>query len=139
MSLGTPAMHPNRSRIAKARCFSHMKGSKMMVCEYGYACYFALIDDILTDHPLAQGFNILDGHVVIQVPKVSPGKKYAVVRECMQIIHEFIGVLTNSLMQSLATQETILLTSRKFFCLLPQDSPPIFRLLQDCFCLGVCQ
>jgi len=31
------------------------------------------------DHPLAQGFNILDGHVVIQVPKVSPGNKYAVV------------------------------------------------------------
>ncbi|KAF7985608.1 hypothetical protein HWV62_3919 [Athelia sp. TMB] len=35
------------------------------------------IEDV--DHPLASGFNILDGHVVIKVPKVSTGSKYALV------------------------------------------------------------
>ncbi|KZP33417.1 hypothetical protein FIBSPDRAFT_847329 [Athelia psychrophila] len=30
-------------------------------------------------HPLASGFNILDGHVTITVPKVATGSKYAIV------------------------------------------------------------
>jgi len=31
------------------------------------------------DKPLAQNFEILQGHVVVKVPKVKPGKNYAVV------------------------------------------------------------
>ncbi|KAG1734861.1 uncharacterized protein EDB91DRAFT_573494 [Suillus paluster] len=31
------------------------------------------------DHPLATGFNILDGRVVIHVPKVTPGSHYSIV------------------------------------------------------------
>ncbi|KIM89191.1 hypothetical protein PILCRDRAFT_813102 [Piloderma croceum F 1598] len=31
------------------------------------------------DNPLAQGFNILQGHVVVKVPNVKPGKEFAIV------------------------------------------------------------
>lgn len=33
------------------------------------------------DSPLANGFDILDGRVVVKVPKVKAGKDYSIVRE----------------------------------------------------------
>jgi len=50
--------------------------------------YFVSIDDddLFLDHPLAEGFDILDGGVVIKVPKVKPGNEYSVVREYTKIV-----------------------------------------------------
>jgi hypothetical protein len=44
---------------------------------------FLFSDDILAEHPLAQGFDILKGSVKVTVPKVKPGHNYAVVGECI--------------------------------------------------------
>jgi hypothetical protein len=76
--------------------------------------FFTLIDGILADKPLAQNFEILQGHVVVKVPKVKPGKNYAVVRECKQIIWESRNMVIIILVQSLATREISPHNSRKF-------------------------
>jgi hypothetical protein len=78
--------------------------------------FCTMIDSIHTDHPLAQNFDILKGHVMVKVPKVKPGKKFALVRECKRSIWESSNVLITILVQYLATQETSLQHSRKFFC-----------------------
>lgn len=44
-----------------------------------------LSTDGATAHPLASGFSILDGHVVVQVPDVPTGDDYAIVREWINI------------------------------------------------------
>jgi len=56
-----------------------------MVRDFDYAS-FQVDDSIHTENPLAQGFNILQGRVEIQVPDVPPGDDYTVVRECKRII-----------------------------------------------------
>ncbi|KAI0066451.1 hypothetical protein BV25DRAFT_1820403 [Artomyces pyxidatus] len=73
------------------------------------AAHFTFIADGDLTVTLASGFSILDGRVVVKVPDVTPGDKYAVVRKCRYL---FPSISFTDRAQSWVTPETTAPSSR---------------------------